>query len=382
MFKKLLLLLYLVPILLLSVAQGYAASSKGGITITPPFQEVLILPNQTSVPGSFAVANNSSQPSTFSLSTVDMGALDDTGGVVFSGLSADYQQKYGLAHWLKLDTDKITIQPKSSAVVGFSIQNNSTLGPGGHYGAIIVKSTDQNSNSKNQVNLAPQAASLLFVRKVGGEIYNLKLEPPTSKTYLWKLPTSATVRLRNDGNIHVVPRGIVMLKDHSGREVSRGVINPESSLILPEHVRDFSVVFMPHKRLLLPGTYTISVSYRFEGSDKFVTQTYSIRFLNLPLIGLGLILLITLILLIKRFGIRLKRRITKISHMRMVKKMFKNGKAYDTGRPTKRINRNQSKPFFFWPTRKRKRIAIRDGDKDTQKLSKTMDIKAPKKRSK
>jgi len=63
----------------------------------------------------------------------------ETGGVVFSGLSADYQQKYGLANWITLERSIVTVAARSTQNIKFEIRNDETLSPGGHYGAIVVK---------------------------------------------------------------------------------------------------------------------------------------------------------------------------------------------------------------------------------------------------
>jgi hypothetical protein len=270
---------------------SFAADSKGGISITPPFQEITILPNQTSVPSSFAVANNTTSPTNFQLSAIDMGTLDDTGGVVFSGLPEDYEQKYGLAKWLQLSSSNVTIPPKSTQQIKFTVINDPAMGPGGHYGAIVVKSEQTSERGKNQVGLQPQAAELLFARKVGGERYDLKLEAAAQKTFWWHLPNQIELKFRNNGNIHVVPRGIVTLQGPDGHEVARGIINPASSLILPERSRIYNIYLTFSQKIRRPGQYTAEINYRYDGTQTLQKGTQHLRFVNLPLIVVVFIVL-------------------------------------------------------------------------------------------
>ncbi len=282
-----------------------ATNSKSGLTLTPPFQEINLLPNQAEVKGSFSISNNNAEPVSFDLTTVDMGTLDETGGVVFSGISADYQKKYGLAEWLHLPNTSLTIQPKSSQTVDFTVVNSPDMQSGGHYGAVVVKALGQAGQNKNQVNLSPQAATLIFARKIGGEVFGLSLQKPPSKTYYRSLPSELNLSFKNTGNVHVVPRGVVLVKNPKGHVVAKGVINSESSLILPERNRLYSVKLTKQKQILWPGKYKVEVSYRYDGKDNFATESYSILLLNLPL-GLVMLLIFGVLawlgfLLAKRF---------------------------------------------------------------------------------
>lgn len=286
-----------------------ATNGKGGVTISPPFQDITVLPNQTLVPQNFAVSNNNDAPVTFDLSTVDMGALDDTGGVVFSGLTADYQQKYGLAKWLQLDRPTVTVAAHATQSVNFSIINDSTLGPGGHYGAIVVKPQGGSATSKNQVSLNPQAATLLFVRKVGGEVYGLNFVGGTTGTSWWQLPRQLTIKLKNTGNVHVVPRGFALIEDSHGNQIGKGIINQDSSLILPERTRDYTISWQRLKRIMWPGKYTVDVFYRYDGIDRYQHAVYTITFINLPFILSISVIIIALLWLIWRAFPGLRKRI-------------------------------------------------------------------------
>jgi hypothetical protein len=302
--RKILLILSIsvAAVLALGRAGEALAATKSGITISPTFQEISILPNQTGNTNTFAVSNNNDSPVTFDLAAIDMGALDDSGGVVFSGLSTDYQQKYGLAKWLQIDQPTLMIAPHSTQNVKFTIVNDATLSPGGHYGAIVVKPQGENSG-QSQINLQPQAASLLFVKKLGGEVAKLQLETPKTKTYWWHLPSQIDLVFRNTGNVHVVPRGLVTIKDPHGNQVGRSIINPDSSLILPEHTRIYKSSLTSSKKLLWPGMYKAGVQYRFDGTQETSTGVITYRFINLPFWLIGAAIVVAGLWLIRR-GLR------------------------------------------------------------------------------
>lgn len=333
------------------------AQTATGITISPPFQNIDILPGQNSVTQSFSVTNNDNIPVIFDLSSVDMGSLDETGGVVFSGLPADYADKYGAAKWVVLSKTSITISPHSTQSISFIVTSNDTLRPGGHYGAIIVKTTDGSRPSENQIKFDPQAAMLLFIRKIGGEIYNLNLEQPKLETKLWTLPDKLQIQLKNNGNVHVVPRGVVKITDSRGRLVGQGIINPESSLVLPERTRGYQTSFPRSSWWRLPGRYKVEIAYRYDGLTEFTFATQSFFFWNLPMLLttlVGLILLIFTCRFIKqRYGNWLRRKTSAVRlrlapYIRKISPQKGSSPKHSSVSPPA-----QTKSYFFWPTHKR-----------------------------
>jgi len=285
------------------------AASNGGITVSPAYQDVTLSPNQVSASQEFFITNNEALPLTFDLTTVDMGALNDSGGVVFTGLTADYESKYGLAKWINLKQATVTIAARSTQKIEFDIVVDDSFGPGGHYGAIVAKPVFDISPNQNQIQLSPRIASLLLVKKVGGEVLDLTATNPTIKSRYWKLPDVIKLSFHNKGNVHLVPRGLVIISDSAGHEVGRGVINPESSYTLPELSRNYSVKINYSKNILWPGKYLVKTAYRFDGSDQLKVQISNIRLLNLPLIAAIIILPILLLIIIVRINRRFGRYI-------------------------------------------------------------------------
>ena len=294
----------------ISAAQPFV--KKGGMTISPAFQELIINRGDNVLSAEFSVSNNDTTPANFRLSAIDMGTLDETGGVAFTGLSADYQTKYGLAKWIKLAQREITVLPKTSANIKFKIVDDGTLSPGGHYGAIVVKRQGAQATASNQITLSPEAASLLFVKKIDGARYAMELDSLQIDGAVWRLPQQVKLNFSNSGNVHVVPRGTVTIKDRMGRVVSRGVINDNSSMILPEHTRQVITRLSPLSRAYLPGRYKVELTYRYDGQDSPKIMNTYVYWLNLPMLSVIMVALVGLCYCSYRlWRIRQKRRVTK-----------------------------------------------------------------------
>lgn len=287
---------------------GVSASAEG-ITISPAFQEITLTNNLDTETGSFSITNSSDSPQSYVLKAIDIETANDSGGVLLSGLTAEFQTKYGLIEWLSFDKDQITVAPNETANVDFTIKNSDKLTPGGHYGALVAQPQVQfDPDAANKVTVMPQAAALIFVKKIGGEKYRLELDKPSQKLAAMSLPSELNLLFKNEGDVHVVPRGTVVINDSFGREVSRGAINSDSVLILPSKSRKMPVELRGVLGgIRWPGRYQLSIEYRFEGSDQIQNVETNVWFINLPLVGMGLILVVLLAGLIKYFGMRIIR---------------------------------------------------------------------------
>lgn len=317
MIRQILALGVLLVLVGTSVGSAGALDRKksGGLTITPALQHLVVNGDQGTQEGTFSVQNDSDQAATFELSTVDMGTLDDTGGLIFSGLPQDYQKKHGLANWVQLPQTTLDIAAGKVATVRFNIKNDVSLSPGGHYGAIIVKQANRQAGADKQVSLSPQAASLLFLLKRGGEIYQLTLQNIKAPHSAWRLPTKVELPFKNEGNVHLVPRGVVSLKNMRGAEVARGVINPESSMVLPERTRTLYVSFDKNAKVTWPGRYTVEVLYRYDGQENFSRHTqvfYAANLRVLLILASSLVALITITYLFRRQLWRATKLLAKI----------------------------------------------------------------------
>jgi hypothetical protein len=277
----------------LKIDPTLAQMKDSGFSINPFFQEITLAKDQPAVPFQLEVANNNNLPVVLRLSVLDFGALDESGGVAFLGAEGGPEQKYGLASWISLENDTLVLGSGEKQFVKGTIQNKESLSPGGHYGAIffkIEKGSDVPIDNQNNVTLDPSFASLLFVRKIGGEIYGLQLSDENTSSNLFMLPNTTRLRFQNTGNVHVTPRGTVEISDPFGRIISRGIINGESGIILPETFRVFPTPIRTLALAFLPGRYKISTAYRYDGQDSFFGRNSGFYFIPPAFFAIILIL--------------------------------------------------------------------------------------------
>lgn len=265
-----------------------ATQTPQGLTVSPAYQQVSVAADKPEHPLTFSLTNNTLAKQTIKLSIADFNTLDETGGLFFEGANpTELQKKYGLASWVSLPETAVTIGPKQTVSVKAVIFNQASLAPGGHYGALMLSLVTENGESKaNTVGFQPIASALLFVNKVGGDIHSLSLDKVNKPKNVFALPSVVTLHFRNQGNTHVLPRGTVEIRDPGGRLNSKGIINQDSAIILPQLSRQFQVKL---SRLALPerpGHYQLLVNYRFDGYPNYKTYQKSLLLLT----PLGLII--------------------------------------------------------------------------------------------
>jgi hypothetical protein len=281
-----------------------------GITITPVFQQVNIPEGADQQPINFSVTNNEKSTQTLSLSAADFNTLNETGGLLFVGANPTaLQKKYGLAEWLALPQKQIVLQPGQTVQIKGSVLNLATLSAGGHYGALMLTSAGPGNSGPNNITLHPIASSLIFVTKLGGDTHRLGLSNVSLNRSLFHLPGSVTLRFHNDGNTHLTPRGTVTITNSSGKLISKGIINVDSGIILPETFRRYYVPLQSVSQANLPGSYVVKVDYRFDGINQF--REYKQSFIYAPAGSIVLIASALIIIVFVLWRIREKVIVNK-----------------------------------------------------------------------
>lgn len=271
----------------------YAQNNLGGLSVDPAFQEITFVQKDTKTDFFVSLTNDTAVSVTLRIAVFDFGNLDESGGVAFLGISNDLGKKYSLASWIHPEKDVITLKPKETQKISVTIENRDSLSPGGHYGALTFKTEDtsEGDTGGDIISVNQLFSTLVFVKKVGGEIYNLELKESEYKNNLVRFQDTLRLRFQNSGNVHVVPRGVATVTDPFGRTVAKGIINEESALILPETFRVYPVHLGVLAMSFVPGRYTMEIAYRYDGKDDFSITAFQFYFIP-PLIILACLIFV------------------------------------------------------------------------------------------
>jgi len=284
------------------------ATQPKGITLSPPLQNLILGSGLTEAHINITLTNKSGKDVATNISLVDFQALDAFGGVTLDQVDTPVT-KYSLAHWMSLPNGpSLTIPNNTTATVPVNISNTKDLAPGGHYGAVIF-SLDTVGSGTNGVSLKQRLVSLLFIDKSGGDVPGLQLDSFTPNT-LHTIPQDVTMMFKGTGNVHVVPRGFITVTDAHDKLIAKGIINPESTIVMPGAERQFVSILQPVNSASSTGKFTLTVHYRYDGTENFATKslTFKLGLFSRPTVIIAAAALVIIVVVVLRFRSRRKHR--------------------------------------------------------------------------
>lgn len=276
----------------LGIGNVGAASNSNTIGVSPALQTLVARSGQRMISYDVTLTNTSTSPQIVSISAADFTAFAGTGQVQFLD-PAKPNKDHGLLDSFQLLSPQILINPGESRAIPVTLNNVDKLTPGGHYGAILLKTSKPNSLVKNNISITQTVASLVFLTTEGKGSYGLNLQPIRTTFGWFRLPSTLNLAFKNTGNVQVVPRGYINITSPFGRPVSKTVLNTDSGLVLPGTTRLLQTPVKTTGRAIIPGIYNIKVYYKYDGAKTYSVQSSKVVFLNLWLVG-GLIILIGL----------------------------------------------------------------------------------------
>lgn len=264
-------LLIIASLLSISLFIGltHRAHAASGITVSPALLETELSDSVATTIKYVSVRNDF--PVAVRVGT-SIGGLEQTGKNLVPSSNVDP----GLVAATKILTGDTTLNPGQSVNVQVQFSNVPELGPGGHYGALLIKLLPAEAEN---LTLQQAISVTMFVVKEGGAVRSIALTDVKLQRNIFRAPKFADLTFKNTGNVHIVPRGTVDLL--SGETLhSRGIVNEPSSPLFPGREIVLRSSLERLKLPIMPGYYDISVSYRFDDTGRYTVQ--SVRFLYLP----------------------------------------------------------------------------------------------------
>ena len=292
----------LLSLSLVSPVFAQKSSDSSGLEVSAPIYEPTIKPG-TADPNIIKIKNIGSQTTTYYPEVVDFKPLDETGAPSFLKVGED-SGTYSLAKWVTFTKEAITLAPNESTALTFTITVPANAEPGGHYGGILF-STQPVSVQGTGVALASKVGSLILVRVAGAakEILTIK-EFSTPKSSYDNANVNFTLRVENSGNVHLQPKGVVVIKNILGGQIAALDVNQIGSNVLPSSIRDFELNWKdPGFKI---GYYTATLTLSYGNPSQNLTSQVSFWILpwNIILITAAtlLIVLIGLYFAIKKYN--------------------------------------------------------------------------------
>lgn len=213
--------------------------------------------------------NHSKSSLTLQIFPIDFKQADDFGAIQM--LTAPGSYSYSLSSFLSLESDTVLLDPGQKKTFMVTIKNREDLSPGGHYAAVVAKVV--NAGKTELPSVSPAVSSLILLRKMGGERFNLSLKDVNwpENTVVFEYSNQINLTFQNEGNIHVIPYGRIDVTDMFGRLIFKGIINTSSVAVFPESRRHIMVDMEKVEKYLPVSFNTIKV----QGQDSLKKVNYS-----------------------------------------------------------------------------------------------------------
>lgn len=266
--------------------------------------EMELEPGQT---GTFdlMVSNRLGTEKSFSLDIEDFKGTDDPNKTVV--LLGNDKGPYSLKDFIRVEKNTIDIEHGKRVRIPVSVSIPRNAEPGGLYGSVVVGTLSKNNDSKSTNSVTAtnpiftRVGVLIFIKIKGqvqqdGKLVDFKLSGD-KKIVSGLNDLNFTILFKNEGNIHLNPKGEITIKNTIGSIV--GKIDVESWFSMPKSLRMREVSWSPK---FLLGRYTATANVE-RGYGDFKDQ-YAYSFYAFPwqIILISFIVILVIIVLIKKIS--------------------------------------------------------------------------------
>lgn len=141
-------------------------------------------------------------------------------------------------NWISFSEDQFTVDPLQTKTIRFTISPPSEAALGYYYATIVNRIQEREPGARQTVVTgAPAVLTLLEVRSPQAKRELQLLDFKTDRLFYEYLPVEFQIKLKNTGNIHIVPAGDVFIDWGSRKDVAVLLANEKRSNILPQSER-------------------------------------------------------------------------------------------------------------------------------------------------
>jgi hypothetical protein len=281
--------------------------------VEPGKTEIFLNPGENMVKN-ISVTNRVDRTVKFKLSTEDFVGTKDVKQPV--SLLGDANSPYSLKDFIVPEIREFSLDFGEKITIPVTVSVPSNAEPRGYYGALIISNDPDKLEGKaakdteGKTRIVSRIGSLFLLRingegKEEGSIDNFKVIGPTQMFYSSR-PIGFEIAYRNTGNVHLVPYGLITIKNIFGKAIT--TLPVDAYFVLPDSIRYREVNWASGFSL---GRYTANLSlYRGYNNEFIETKIgfWVIPWKILIPVFLGVVLVISLLYyVLTRFELRKKQ---------------------------------------------------------------------------
>jgi hypothetical protein len=229
---------------------GFVALVPSGakaLTLSPPRLEFGIEPG-SDLTSKVRVINESQETVTLYPSTANFTAKDESGNPYFL-----FDERGGLASWIDIAPGPFVLLAGERQDIPFSINVPKAAEAGGYYAGIFFSPTPPKTGGQEggQVAVVSKLGTLVLLR-VAGDVSIvtkvLEFHVADDQRVFTRLPVQFWYRLRNSSKVHILPLGVVKLKNMLGLTSAEPTANPVEGAVLSNSTRRFEPVWQRNEQ--------------------------------------------------------------------------------------------------------------------------------------
>ena len=141
--------------------------------------------------------------------------------------------------WVSFSNKQFIVEPNETKTVKFTVSPPKDAALGYYYALLVSRINESNEKGVSTIKGSPAIPVLLEVRTPNAKRDLQLVEFTTDKTIYEYLPVTFKVKLKNSGNIHVVPSGDIFIDWGKDRDIGLIHANPTRGNILPQTERTY-----------------------------------------------------------------------------------------------------------------------------------------------
>lgn len=250
---------------------AHAETDFKGLTLSPVSQELEVQTNKLT--RSYIQLQNNSA----SIMRVDMSIQEFSA----TNYSYDFRLRETDVDWIRFKEREVILKPKETKKVHFEVNAPDTVGPGGHYFALIAT----NDFGGGAIQRTGEVISQLYVKVDGDVLVRGSIENPRVPFFVFDSSLQYKFDVRSTGNTHLVAVFYGRLEGLFLEPRNQRIAH----VVLPGSIRTVGgEVATP----FLPGLYKFTYGYSGEGVQKSSQETYVLYLPPWSIVAFVLLLMI------------------------------------------------------------------------------------------
>lgn len=262
------------------------------------------------VDSSFTILNTGTSEQVYFLNVLGFQAGEEDGSPSFTPEATS-----PILSWITFPSSDVTVPALSKVDVPFKLVLPDDIASGSYQGAITVSTAPSDVVAHNGATIEAQTAILVFLVVDGETVEKLELLDFMFEQTHPRLPYGTfSFRVQNQGNVHLVPRGSIVLSGLFGKTLATINVNQISGRVLPDSTRTYSAEFLAEDlnwfemagfqlQHLAIGSITATLELEY-GASGVSTSSFSFMLIPFELLSVLLLMLVGIGLMYKKLASR------------------------------------------------------------------------------